>query len=101
MGQQVVWTEPAQADLVAIYEYVQRDSVQYANFLAVELTKASDSLSEFPRRGRRFPESRTSDEIRELFVEPYRMIYRIGAERVEIIAVIHMSRDVSQFGSLD
>lgn len=95
MGQRIVWTEPAFADLTSIYEYILRDSKQYAASVAMDIVLAGRSLELFPRRGRLFPELSLRSEIRELSVEPYRLIYRISAELVEILAVVHSSRDVS------
>ena len=45
--------------------------------------------------GRRVPES-ASRELRELIVERYRIIYRIAGDQLQILTVIHGSRDVAQ-----
>ena len=43
--------------------------------------------------GRVVPEAQLED-IREILYRTYRIIYRIIGERVEVIAVIHGSRDL-------
>lgn len=59
-----------------------------------QLLEAPDALETFPRMGRSVPEddSRTS---RELIVGSYHTMYEVGAERVEILAVVHGSRYLS------
>ena len=56
--------------------------------------KAGDSLFQFPNRGRVVPEY-GDDTIRELFVDRYRLIYRVRSNSVLIAAFVHGSRDLS------
>lgn len=44
-------------------------------------------------RGRHVPEVSAPD-IRELIIEPYRLIYRVGDDHVWILALIHGRRDL-------
>ena len=46
--------------------------------------------------GRRVPENRGEDEIRELLFQNYRIIYRVVPDRIEIITVLHGSRDLTR-----
>jgi toxin ParE1/3/4 len=101
MAQKVIWTEPAREDLRSIYEYIKRDSDLYARSLLRELVAAANSLENFPNRGRYFPESPKQGELRELLIQSYRLVYRNKGKTVEILAVIHMSRDISEFGLSD
>jgi len=39
--------------------------------------------------------------IREVIYQGYRVIYRVQADAIQIVTVIHGSRDVSQLSSLD
>ena len=48
-------------------------------------------MVEFPEIGRIVPEIDNS-EIRERFVYSYRLIYRIYADRIRLIAVMHGNR---------
>jgi plasmid stabilization system protein ParE len=51
----------------------------------------SRQISTFPMAGRLVPEFQVR-QIREVFENPYRIIYRIRADRIDVIAVVHMSR---------
>lgn len=97
MAYEIEWAESAVAGLVEAVEYIARDSPSYAASLAVQADRAASSLSEFPRRGRLVHEYQ-DPAVREIFVgKSYRLIYRIGAQRVSIIAFVHTSRDLAKF----
>jgi plasmid stabilization system protein ParE len=48
-------------------------------------------LADFPMSGRMVPEYELK-EIREVVERPYRIIYRLWPDRVEILAVIHSAQ---------
>jgi toxin ParE1/3/4 len=48
-------------------------------------------LSSFPRLGPMVPEY-DDDLLRELFEDPYRIIYRISDHQIEVVAVVHAAR---------
>ena len=50
-------------------------------------------LSELPDRGRVVPEADRED-VRELIISPYRLIYRCDANMVTIMMVVHERRDL-------
>ena len=52
------------------------------------ILRRADRLSEAPRSSARLPAFR-DDEVRELLERPYRIIYRVGADRLEILTVKH------------
>ena len=52
------------------------------------LTKRSEQIAAFPQSGRMVPEYQAPD-IREVIERPYRIIYRIKQEQVDILAVVH------------
>ena len=52
------------------------------------LTKRSEQIVAFPRSGRMVPEYEAPD-IREIIERPYRIIYRIKADQIDILAVVH------------
>jgi len=54
----------------------------------------SESLNNFPKIGRVVPEQ-NNNNIRELFIYSYRLIYQIINPDVEIIAFIHGARDLT------
>lgn len=87
----VEWTDNAIAHLVAIYDYIAKDSSFYAQRVVDRLTRCSRQLIDFPMSGRMVPEYELK-EIRELVERPYRIIYRLGSDRIQILAVIHSAQ---------
>ncbi|OGV71486.1 MAG: plasmid stabilization protein [Lentisphaerae bacterium RIFOXYB12_FULL_65_16] len=87
------WTETAQGHVEAIYRYIAQDSPEYATRTVDRLTRRSQQISRFPRSGRRVPEY-DIDEIREVIEGSYRIIYRIKASQIDVLAVIHGARDL-------
>lgn len=82
------WTRTAVEHLVAIYEHIAKDAPLYAQRVVDRLTRRSEQIAQFPESGRIVPEYETPD-IREVIERPYRIIYRVKAERVEVLAVLH------------
>ncbi len=91
---QVEWTEPALDDLQAIVEFISRDSTAYAARLAQKIVEAPRRLGTLPRSGTRVPEF-DRDDLRELTVRPFRVVYAIRGDECLVVAVIHGSRDLS------
>ena len=52
------------------------------------LTAESKQISQFPLLGSRVEEYGEED-IREVIERPYRIIYRVKSDRVDILAVVH------------
>ena len=93
MAYEVEWAESAVASLVDTIEYIARDSPSYAAALAVRAERAAASLDLLPDRGRRVGEFE-DPAARELPVDSYRLIYRVRATKVVILAFVHKSRDL-------
>ena len=87
---EVRWTTQAADDLQAIYDFIARDSPQYAQLIVEGILSAVDSLEQFPRLGRTVPE-RHRGELRELIKPPYRIVYRVG-EVIHILTIFRSSR---------
>ena len=85
------WTLQAAEDLVAIKEFIERDSPAYAREIAEELYEAAAGILPFPDIGRVVPE-RGEAHIREILRPPYRIIYRRSPELIEILTIHHSSR---------
>jgi len=90
----VDWSNPALDDLDNIVRYISKDSPYYAREFTERVFDRTDKLGEFPRVGRWVPEA-DDKTIREVFVQGYRVMYRVETERVLVLAVIHGSRDVA------
>jgi plasmid stabilization system protein ParE len=93
MGRKVVWAYAAEADLEAAAEYIHRDSPAYAAAFVLRSLEAGRSLAELAERGRMVPEFKDKN-IREIFVQSYRLIYRVESDRASILALIHGRRDL-------
>jgi toxin ParE1/3/4 len=89
----VAWSEPAVADLVAIHDYIARDSPQYAQRFVERLIAAAEPLESFPQLGRIVPEG--DGRHRELLVRSYRIIYRVEGQDILIVTVVHGSRNLA------
>ena len=89
----VHWTETAQEHLDSIHAYISQNSSAYARRIVDRLTRRSQQIALFPLSGRRVPEY-DLDQIREVFEGPYRIIYYINPDQIDVLAVIHGARDV-------
>ena len=93
---QVVWARAAERDLERIVGFIAHDDVRTALRLLQELRRRAEALVTMPERGRVVPELRAQaiDMYRELIHKPWRIVYRIEAERVYVLAVIDARRNV-------
>lgn len=89
----VLWTEPAEDELAAVFEYVTESSgsSSYARKLIENLLTRTRRVGTFPSSGRIVPEYQDED-IREIIVAPYRVIYRIRESHVEVLSVVHSAQ---------
>ncbi len=87
----VRWTEAALADLQAAEAYIARHSQQYARAMVERIFDRSELLASHPRLGPVVPEYE-EEILRELFVDPSRIVYRLLDEQVDIVAVVHGAR---------
>lgn len=94
MAYEVEWAESAFSSLFDAIEYIARDSPSYAAAFAIRAERAAASLDMFPERGRRVPEF-DDPAVRELPVASHRLIYRVGTNRVLLLAFVHQSRDLA------
>ena len=87
----VHWTNTAIEHLLAIYEYLSPHSPVYAQQIIDKLIRRSEQSAVFPLSGRMVPEYETQD-IREVIEKPYRLIYRVKSEQVDVLAVVHTAQ---------
>ena len=87
----VHWTNNAIEHLVNIYEHIALNSPTYAKRMVDRITRRSEQIGDQPLSGRKVPEYEYED-IRELIEKPYRIIYRIKADQIDVLAVIHGAR---------
>ncbi len=91
MDCKVVWSPEAVEDIRLIAEYIERDSGFYSRAVVRKILDVSRSIINLPLRGRVVPEV-GDDNIRELFVYSYRVIYQIQKSQILIVAVIYGKR---------
>lgn len=90
--QVIVWTTTAWEDLDRIAKFIARDSRNYAASFVREVRDASRSLESLAERGRWVPELKRPD-IRELIVLSHRLVYKVDAEQILILGLIHCAQD--------
>lgn len=87
------WTEHAVGQLGAIAEHISLVSPVYAEQIVDRIAQRFRQAQAFPESGRRVPEAATLD-IREFVEFPYRLIYRVRGDAVEVVAIIHGRQDL-------
>ena len=88
----VVWAESARTALDEVVSYVAGESREAAILVLERALEAAASLATLSDRGRVVPELDT-ESVREMFVFRYRLMYRVEAERVVVVAFLHGARD--------
>lgn len=91
---QIKWTEPALMDLEHIRDYIANDSPDNAQHFVERALAATDKLKTFPHIGRPVPEDPDQHDIRELIFQGYRIFYKTLDHEIQIIAMIHGSRNL-------
>jgi plasmid stabilization system protein ParE len=64
------------------------NSPTYARRMVDRITQRSEQISTQPFYGRKVPEYETED-IRGLIEKPYRIIYRLKQDQIDVLASIH------------
>ena len=88
----VIWSIQAKADLKQIFASIHRDSKFYAKKVTREIVERSMLLQELTRMGRVAPEV-GEQNVRELFLYSYRIVYEIIGDNIQVLAVVHKRRD--------
>lgn len=88
------WTEHAVRELAAIAEYIGVSSPVYAEQTVALIDSRLSQAAQFPESGRAVPEF-PHPAIREL-IEPYRLIYRVRTDEIEVLSVLHGRRELGE-----
>ena len=94
---QVRLSANATRDLEEICVYIHRHgSPKQADYVMDQIEKAFHSLSEHPHRGNRPRDLLDVEdrECREVFFKPYRILYEVATNHVDVLAIIDGRRDV-------
>lgn len=82
------WLASAADDLAELEASIARRSPQNAFELVQRILDRIDRLESQPRSGAVVAEY-NDNSIREVFEKPYRVIYRVYEDRVEIVSIVH------------
>ncbi len=97
MSFKVQLTEDAVLDLDAVCDYIRRyRSPVAAEHVLERIEQALSSLSEYPHRGG-FPKELLDvgiREYREIFITPYRIVYRVTDQTVNVYLIADGRRDM-------
>lgn len=97
MRHEVCLTAGAERDLEKIYEYLGRyESEDVADHVLERLLSVAETLSTVPERGN-YPDELLAlgiREYRQVFFEPYRVVYRVMANRVFVYLIVDGRRDM-------
>lgn len=91
MTRSLRWTEQATSQLAAIAEYIAVSSPVYAEQVVDRLVRRLGQAQRFPESGRMVPEFQHAD-VRELVERPYRLIYRVRSDAIEVLSIVHGRR---------
>jgi plasmid stabilization system protein ParE len=84
----VHWTDRAKTRLRLVHDHIAKDAPLVASQVVERLLQRSIQIGDLPASGRAVPEYKRED-MREILERPYRIIYRILPNRIDIIAVMH------------
>ena len=93
----VLLTNDAERDLNELYDYLAvHDSPRKTDRVLEKIEKTFSTLSEFPERGV-YPKELLKlgiREYREIFLEPYRLMYRVMGKNLYVLLIVDGRRDM-------
>jgi toxin ParE1/3/4 len=93
MDFKIIWSPRGLESLQQVIEYIARDNPDAARRIGEAILNKSKLLQAHPQLGRQFEPLNTED-VREIQVRPYRIIYRVHVRRrqITILTVWHGAR---------
>lgn len=84
------WSTSASKDLIEIVEFIGNDK------LGREILNAASRLNRHPKAGTIVPELREQgmSDYRQVLVGPYRLIYAVRTNHIDIVAALDGRRDL-------
>jgi len=92
----VVWSDHAWSALDDILEFVAKDNPQAVPALLEQFLEKAEALGLFAERGRVVPEI-GRDNIREVFLHRFRILYEVHEREVYIVGILHGARDFDRW----
>ena len=100
MVQKIIWSAQAENNLREIKEYIEKDSLFYAERLVKQIYDKVTVLYQHPEIGK--PISTTEEIIlRRILHKSYRIIYIIKSDTAFIVAVYHQARQLPASFEID
>jgi toxin ParE1/3/4 len=94
---ELIWTEPALAQLEAIAEVIALDKPDAAAAVVQKVVEVTDRVVQFAKLGKKIPEFQHTN-YRQMWIKPCWIYYRIEGPRIYIL---HVRRGEKQFRSED
>lgn len=88
---EIIWTEPAVAELDEIADYIAVDNYEAARKLVIRVFEKVDKLTELPDMGERVKELE-GREYRSIIVKPCKIYYRQDGRKIYIVFVRRFER---------
>lgn len=89
-------TEPAWADLLALADFIANESVDAARCVVDDLDKAMRGLAEMPGKGHIREDLTREPRVLIWAVVRYLVVYRQDTRPLEVLRILHGSRDVGR-----
>ena len=83
----------AEEDLIDIWLYISDDSPENADRFLDKLNEKAKKIAEFPDIGVSRPE--LTDNLKSFPVDRYVLFYRVIPEGIELVRVLHSSKDIT------
>jgi len=84
----ITWSSRAKEKVWEYGEFIAQDNPEAASEWIEGILDEVERLKNFPEQGRKVPEVRRAD-VREIFFQSHRIVYRIETKRVVILTVRH------------
>ena len=85
------WSHRARRDLIAIGKYIAQDDPVRARRWVSRLRERARTAAAMPLSGRRVP-AMEQDDLREVLVRGYRIVYRVFEEETHVLTVFEGHR---------
>jgi toxin ParE1/3/4 len=95
----IVRRPAAQEDVDALWAYIAQHDLAAADRMIDRIVDATGRLVQFPYSGRDHGDRHPG--LRSITASPYLVFYRVMADRIEIVRVLHGARDVPTMTGLD
>lgn len=87
----LIWSPQALEDFDAILSYIERDSPYYARLFGEKILAMVDFIQQNPHLGSVVAEYNIPN-LRERILQNYRIVYRVLADRIELVTICHAAR---------